>query len=109
MRYFLGLAGPEAVLAFGIGEPAPACQAVPFGRPALRVRSCQIGTAIGAIHIPPVAVTADNHLAVAPGALVESGADLHRRKRPMRSGFRPIEVRHWIGCAKAQLGHGVSG
>lgn len=81
MRYIVCPTGPEASLAFGIGEAAAARRAVAFGGLAQRVRACQFGAAMRAVDIPPVAATADDHLAVAAGALVESGTDLHRQKK----------------------------
>ena len=104
MRYFFSSTRPEPSLSIRIRVPATARCAVAFGGSAQRGRSRLFGAAVGAIDVTAIAITTDNHLAVAPRALIQPGTGRHRHEGPMRAGFLPALVGPWVGCAKARFG-----
>jgi len=104
MRYFVLLTRPEPALAFGVIVSALAgCTIALTGSTAWRSAG-KISATIGAVDLPPITVTADDHLAMAAGAEEESGTGVHAHTGPMRSGVWPVRVRLWTGCAKARFG-----
>jgi hypothetical protein len=86
MRYFFSFPRPEAALASRIRVPAPARGTVAPGRSAQGVGPGQIGAALGTIDITAVALTTDNDLAVATGAVKQPGTGVHRHTKPMSAG-----------------------
>lgn len=93
MRYFMLLACPESALAFGVIVSAPTGGTIAPVGPALGGGTGKIRATLSAIDLPPITMTADDHLTMAAGAVEESGTGFHGHTGPMRSGVWPVRVR----------------
>ncbi len=93
MRYFFSSTCPESSLSIRIRVPPTARCAVAFGGSAQRGTAGINGAAVSAIDVTAIAITTDNHLAVATRAMIQPGTGGHRDERPTRAGFLPALVR----------------
>ena len=80
MRYFLALTLSIAALALGIGKMPTAACAIFRRRSAKGLGAGLIGTRSTTVKLSSVAVTTDDHLAMAAGAVIETSTRSHQQK-----------------------------
>ena len=73
MRYFLSLAGTKSALALGVTKPPVAGRAIAFTGRTLGLAPGNLRTAVETIDMTSVTALADEHLTVAPCAVIHPG------------------------------------
>lgn len=86
MRYFFASTRPEPALSIRVIVSTATRCAVAFGCSAQGIGSGVRRAAIGAIDVTAVAITTEDHLAVATRAVEQSGTGFHRHTGPMGAG-----------------------
>lgn len=82
MRHFLRF-GPIPALAFGVRMTASVRRLIAATGGLDGGASCLIGTPRGAVAVPPITVTTDDHGGAATRTQVASSREVHGQRRPM--------------------------
>ena len=72
MRYFLQLACAKPMLASGVSKATLACRAITRAGPLQGRLARAFSATAGAVHVAPIAIPADEHLAMAAGTVVKT-------------------------------------